>query len=1046
MMKNSFLISVFFLTLQVFAQQNDWENPNVIAINKLPARATMYSFSSESKALDCDKSKSDRVISLNGDWQFNLSKNPSVSPKKFLQDNFKDWTRISVPSNWEMKGFGTRVYTNSKHPWGTNDYPNIPVDNNPTGIYKRTFTVPSDWTNMNVRIHFGGVSSAFYVWINGQKVGYSQGSRLPAEFDITPFLKKGKNTVVTKVYKWSDGSYLESQDHWRLAGMHRDVMLFAEPKASIADFFVKTELDKNYKNAILKVRPKITLPKGADAKGYTLIANVYDGQKSIKSQSVTVDEIIGYWWDQRWTPKFDFIHMEITNPNKWSAETPNLYTLVLSLVDKNKKVIEVKSTRVGFRKFETKNGILTVNGQPIKLYGVNRHDHNAKTGKVVSYEDMKRDMELLKLYNFNAVRCSHYPNNPEFYDLCDQYGIYVMDEANVESHGVRGELTNNPKWSQAFLERAIRMVERDKNHPSIFSWSLGNESGVGPNHAAIAGWIKWYDNDRILHYEAANGSGGELSPQTKNTPPDNYDFVDIISRMYPTPDEFREMDVSQTSKKPVISCEYSHAMGNSNGGLKEIWDIIHNNPRLAGGFIWDWMDQGILVKEDNGCEQFVYGGYFGSKINDENFCINGVINADQTVKPVMYECKYVFQPIVFSELDDLKKTIKITNRHSFLNTSIYNLVFELLEDGIVVDKGNLNLKELTSFTSETVTIQSDYVRKENKEYFFNFYANFKKATPWANAGYTIASEQFAVVQKNKIDIESFKSDSGKITIKESSKELIVSNEKISIVFDTDMGVLSSYAYENNKLVQKPIQPNFWRATTDNDRAVIQRIEGIKIWKEASTNQKLIDFDYDTLKDGTVQVNTKHQLAGTALYSTTYSIRPNGLISIDNTLQAPINLANIPRVGLQMEVPNQLQQVKWYGKGPHENYIDRNSSSFVGRYDATLENFGESYVYPQEYANRTDTRWAQFVDNTGKGLQIEGGLFEFSAYPYTIENLENAELVCDLKKTNGITITIDHRQQGVAGYNSWSLKAAPLKKHSIPSKTYEYSVRLKPIGF
>jgi len=443
-MKNYYFTLFVVISCVLSAQQNDWENPEIIGANKLPARSTMYSFGSKKKALLVKKESSGRVRSLNGEWKFNFSKNPSSAPKNFLENSFSDWSEITVPSNWEMQGYGTRIYTNSKHPWGSNNYPYIPEEDNPVGIYKRTFTIPSTWKNMNVRIHFGGVSSAFYLWINGKKVGYSQDSRLPAEFDITPYLKEGENTVVTKVFRWSDGSYLESQDHWRLSGMHRDVMLLAEPKVAIADFFVKTELDKIYKDGVLKVRPKISLPEQEDGKDYSLSVSLYNGKKSIKTQTIPVNEITDYWWDQRWTPKFDFINIAIKNPKKWSAETPNLYTLILTLKHKNGKTLEAKSCKIGFRKFETIDGVFTVNGKAVKLYGVNRHDHNAKTGKVVTYDDMKRDMELLKLYNFNAVRCSHYPNNPEFYDLCDKYGIYVMDEANVESHGVRGELTKSP--------------------------------------------------------------------------------------------------------------------------------------------------------------------------------------------------------------------------------------------------------------------------------------------------------------------------------------------------------------------------------------------------------------------------------------------------------------------------------------------------------------------------------------------------------------------------------------------------------------------------
>jgi len=507
----------------------------------------------------------------------------------------------------------------------------------------------------------------------------------------TSNLQKGENTVILKVFRWSDGSYIESQDGWRLSGIHRDVLLMAEPKAKITDFTVRANLDAKYEDAVLEISPEVSIPEGEKAEDYKVLAKLYDGNTVIKEKSISAEKWTNFFYNQRFAPAFDLINLEVNNPKKWSAEFPNLYTLVLSLKNKKGKVVEAKSTRVGFRKFETKGGVLTINGKPIKLYGVNRHDHNAKTGKTVSLGDMRKDMELLKQYNFNAVRTSHYPNNPEFYDLCDEYGIYVMDEANVESHGVRGgggELASHPEWTTSFVDRAVRMYERDKNHPSIFSWSLGNESGVGSNHSAMAGYLKWKDPQRLIHFEPAGSGGGKLSPQSKNTPNDPFDFTDMISRMYPTVKEIAEMDASQLGQKVVISCEYSHAMGNSNGGLKEFWEVVHSSQRIAGGFIWDWMDQGILTEKD-GCEQYVYGGYFGDKINDGNFCINGLINADQTVKPVMYECKYLYQPFTFTKFNQKNMNFVLTNRTAFTNTKNYVFSYELIENGKSITSGVL---------------------------------------------------------------------------------------------------------------------------------------------------------------------------------------------------------------------------------------------------------------------------------------------------------------------------------------------------------------------
>ncbi len=1056
-----FLATLFCILyfLPVDAQRvNDWENPAVIGINKLPARATMYSFESETKALQFHKEKSSRVQSLNGDWQFNWSPRPSEAPADFLNPNFSDWKTIPVPSNWELEGYGQAVYINSGHPWHRHDYPKIGDEDNPVGIYKRTFTIPDNWKEMNIRLHFGGVTSAIYVYINGKEVGYSQGSRLPAEFDITNYLQAGENTVVAKVFRWCDGSYIEVQDHWRLSGIHRDVMLFAEPKIAIQDFFVKTDLDEKYMEGTLMIRPKIHAPKAKEAlktktdlEGWNLTAKLYDeNQQVVGEQSIEANAIARYWFDQRWNPKFDFFNIKIPNPKKWTAETPNLYTLVLSLKNKGGSVVEAKSCRVGFRKYEWKEGVFTVNGKAVKLYGVNRHDHNKDHGKVVSYADMKKDMELLKQYNFNTVRCSHYPNNPEFYDLCDEYGIYVMDEANVESHGLRGEITNDPAWANSFVDRAIRMLERDKNHPSIFSWSLGNESGLGANHAAMAGWIKHQDPERMLHYEGANGGGGKLSPQKRNTPTDPWDFTDMISRMYPTPEEFIEMDLSQTGKKVVISCEYTHAMGNSNGSLKEIWDIIHKNPRIAGAYIWDWMDQGILVKEKEGCEHYAYGGYFGEKKHNSNFCLNGIINADQTIKPVMEECKYVFQPFTFQKYNPKNSTVAVINRRAFSPSNNYVFSYALLEGGKQIANGILTSSKFSEHGKAVLSLPKFPSFKAGKEYHLNLFAKLKNNTKWANKNYIIASEQIVLGNKNSLQILKGKMagiTDDPLTLQKNDSEWIVSNSKFSIQFDAKSGQLKSFESNGKVLLKKPVVPNFWRATTDNDRLGWKTPTKLSYWKEASQKQNLAELSEEKNTKSQVTIRAVHQLPnGKASHESWYHIFSDGTITISNELSADAQLPYLPRLGVQFGLAKELSNIQWLGKGPHENYTDRNHSAFVGQYESTLQDFPFSYVYPQENGNRTQTRWVTFTNSQSQGLKITGSLFEFSAHPYSNENLEEATSICELKDTDYINVNIDHRHMGVGGFNSWSPKAAPLEKHRIPSGDYLYKITLKPVGF
>lgn len=1041
------IVSLLILSIgSIVAQQiNDWENPAVIAINKLPARATMYSFASEKEALEGDRKKSNRVLSLNGEWQFNFSPSIEASPTNFLDKKFDDWKPIKVPMNWEMQGFGDPIYTNQTHSWEHQNWPKISPVNNPIGIYKKEFNIPTNWSNKKVRIHFGGVTSAFYIWINGKKVGYSQGSRTPAEFDITPFIEKGKNTVFLKVFRWCDGSYVEAQDHWDLSGIHRDVLLLAEPKASISDFKIETTLDKQYKDAVLKVSPFVKLEKGLNAKDYIITTQLYNENTLVVSEKTEAEVVTNFHFGQRWHPKYDIFNIAVSNPKKWSAEQPNLYTLVLSLKDKKGNILESKSCKVGFRSYEEKKGVFLVNGKAVKLYGVNRHDHNAKTGKAVSYADMKRDIMLMKQYNFNAVRTSHYPNNPEFYDLCDQYGIYVMDEANIETHGTRGfggELANNPQWTNTFIDRAIRMYQRDKNHPSIFSWSLGNESGCGSNHSAMAGYLKWNDPERLIHYEGAESYGGKLSPQSKNTPQDPFDFTDMISRMYPTPEEFAEMDDTQLGEKMVISCEYTHAMGNSNGGLKLFWDVAHSHPRIAGGFIWDWMDQGIEVTTDDGCLQYAYGGYFREKgYTDYNFCLNGVINADQTPKPAMEECKYVFQPFEFSKLDYKNNTFYIKNRQAFTSSNVYHFSFEVLENGNVIKKGILKVESIAPATSKTISFPS-FTRKLGKEYLLNVYAKNKIANEWQKAGSIIASEQFVYPYAKSSEFIENENKPSKLIVNKTMYGVEVSNKNMSITFDAKTGYLSKLISKGNHLLLSPIKPNFWRATTDNDRAIIQRNKGINFWKEATNKQQLLSFNHSSNGES-VSVETKYQLGGKEVfYSIGYKIHSNGTIEIDNQFECKGKLENIPRIGLQTQIKDSFSTVNWYGKGPYENYVDRNEAAFIGNYKSKLEGFSQPYVYPQAYANRSGVRYVGFygADNS---LILEGNNknFEFSIYPYDTMALDKAGYLCELQKLKGYTINIDYKQQGVAGYNSWSWKAAPRPEHSIPAKNYSFKFRL-----
>ncbi|MEL6653187.1 MAG: glycoside hydrolase family 2 TIM barrel-domain containing protein [Bacteroidota bacterium] len=606
-----FIVSLFFLLPTGSAQPllNDWENPLVTSRNKRDAHATAYSFPTEELAMEGDRVNSTRWKSLNGDWKFRwLPKLDKVQANFYSPTaSIGGWDDIQVPSNWQMLGYGQAIYTNIRYPIPVNP-PYVP-DDNEVGLYKKNFTVPREWENMQIILHFGGISSAAYVWVNGEKVGYTQGSRLPAEFDISPYAKLGTNHIAVQVIRWSDGTYLEDQDHWRLSGIHREVYVQAVPKVHLSDFGVRTRLDENYQNATLEIRPEITNYAQADLNGYKVKAELFDARGNrvpLRGLSLDATKITGEVYAQRFHKGFALMKAPLSAPRLWSAEDPYLYTLVMSLTDANGDLLEAQSTKVGFRSSELKNGELLINGKSVKLIGVNRHDHNQFGGKVVSREDMERDVVLMKQFNFNAVRCSHYPNDPYFLDLCDQYGIYVMDETNLETHGVGGYFSQLPTWNHAFMDRVMRMVERDKNHPSIIAWSLGNESGVGPNHASMTGWLHYVDSTRWVHYEGT--SGFDTDPAV---------ISDVISRMYPTARQLQLLvDTSANKNQAVVMCEYAHSMGNSTGNLAEYWEVIRANKQTIGGYIWDWMDQGLVKKNNMGISFWAYGGDYGDKPND----------------------------------------------------------------------------------------------------------------------------------------------------------------------------------------------------------------------------------------------------------------------------------------------------------------------------------------------------------------------------------------------------------------------------------------------
>ena len=1032
--------------------QNDWENPQYIGHHKLKPRATSHSYPDLNSALANKKEASGRFKSLNGTWKFKYIASMQVDAEiqqTFYQQDFNtnSWDKIEVPGNWEVQGFGVPVYTNIVYPFLPVNPPLVPKigeaphHSNQLGLYSTSFDISTDWQNKRVILHFGGVSSAFYVWLNGQKVGYSQGSRLPAEFDVTPYIKSGSNKLDLKVLRWSDGSYLEDQDHWRLSGIHREVYLEAMPESHIWDFFVKTDLDENYTDATLTVVPKLHLPEEKGKENWLLEMQLFDQEGNSvlnEKQEMAVQKLIDVKWQPRLgrseLPQFS---VQVQNPRLWSAEYPNLYQMVLTLKDDQGQVVESRSSKVGFREVSIEKGVFKINGQPVKLYGVNRHDHHPLTGKTVDRESMIKDAELMKKYNFNAVRTSHYPNNPEWYDICDEYGLYVIDEANIETHATGGYLSGEAEWALSFLDRGIRMVERDKNHPSIIMWSLGNESGTGANHATMAAWMHYYDPSRPVHNESAQIRGRVADD----------DYVDIYSRMYTPIPEMRQLLQEKPDDRPIMYCEYAHSMGNSTGNLFEFWDLIRAEPQFMGAFIWDWVDQGLSQTIPQGEQYYAYGGDFGDSINTGNFCLNGVVFPDRNPQPALLECKKVFQPVEVEAVDLLNGKLKVMNRYHFTNLDQLQGQWYLLENGEVIKKGKVPNIALAAGKAEEVQLNIKQPRLEpGAEYWLQLDWTSKTDKIYAPAGHLVASSQLKVPYQSPELATIELVDMPELTVNEQSEQVEITGDIFSLTIDKKTAAITSYRLNGSDLLSRPLQPNFWRAPTDNDDGSgMPERQGL--WKQATNGIDVNSFSLQTPAAQVVLINTFAELPEIeSRLNLTYQVFGDGNVVVSyQFLPGKKELPNIPRIGMQMMMPDQYNQVSWYGRGPHENYADRKLSAMFGNYQMPLSEFYVSYIYPQESSNREEVRWAAMLDDSGKGLMIVGEPeLNFSAWPVTMQNMEEATHTYELDKSKGVTVNIDHRQMGVGGDDSWSLNARPHEPYRIKPQEYKYQFRLAPV--
>lgn len=1016
----------------IYAQQNDWENEKIFAINKEAPYSTFFTYGNEVAAFKNKPAASEYYMLLNGQWKFNWVNKPADRPVDFYKEDYdiSAWKTIKVPSNWELNGYGIPIYINTRYEFEPKNPqpPHVPKDWNPVGSYRHSFYMPDDWQNRQVFIHFGAVKSAMYLWINGQKVGYSQDSKTPAEFDITPYIKKGVNTLALEVYRFSDGSYLECQDFWRISGIERDVYLYSTPKVRIRDFFFHPNLAANYLDAtpVIDVELKNhTAQKGT----YSLQAKLYDGSNVVWVQDQKINM----------SGEHEKVSLSGINlqPELWSAETPNLYKLLLTLKDAEGNVTQSVSANVGFRRVEVKGGELLVNGKAVLIKGVNRHEHDEFEGHVVSVESMIKDIRLMKQNNINAVRTCHYPNDPVWYELCNKYGIYVVDEANIESHGMGyGEktLAKVDSWLDAHMDRTERMVERDKNHPSIIIWSLGNEAGDGPIFEATSKWIRERDPSRPVQYERA----GE-KPHT-----------DIVCPMYMGLEAMVNY-ASRPQERPLIQCEYAHAMGNSVGNFQDYWDIIEKYKYLQGGFIWDWVDQGIAAYNEKGQKYWAFGGDLGAQdhANDQNFCMNGLVNAARTPHPALAEVKKVYQFIKIKAADENCSHVNVSNLYDFVTLDNFKINWVVKGDGETILSGHFFPKGIHPGETKSYELALESLEKKpGIEYFIHFSAETIQEESLVPAAFELATEQIALPNTASVSESNDTHTSFKVELEKTGKYVLVTSGKMLVKFDMSEGKLTSFTSAGNELISAGPEINFWKAPNDNDLGYRMQ-EEYAVWRNAGSGKLLKKAEATKDKSGNVVVGFEYDLPSVGgKLSTTYLISANGEIEVKNNFQnGNKKLPLVPRIGMLMELPEGYENIEWFGRGPIENYPDRKEAAFVDRYKSTVTEQFYAYESPQENGYKTDTRWLKITNNNGSGILFKGmPLFHFSALHFTPEDLtqeaRGSMHNVDLKPRKQTILNIDYRIMGVGGIDSWG--ARPLMKYSIVPQDFTFTFIMKPL--
>jgi beta-galactosidase len=989
-----------------------WENPSIVQQNRLPAHAPLHGYPTSDDARL--KTNSQRRF-LNGTWGFAYFDQPEQVPDDIVTDEYEFTKNLAVPSNWQLQGFDKPIYTNVQYPF-TEGAPKVPNEN-PTGVYRQSFDISEAELAQRTTVIFDGANSILFLYCNGRYVGLSKDSRLPAEFDLTEFLHSGTNQITAIVLRWSDGSYLEDQDMWWLSGLFRDVSLLMKPPVSIADYRVQTHLDAVYKDAVLDIETRIggKIP----ARVMTVKAELFDGEALVAQGKANlgsnmVDEHGGY-------PEIAQHQINISNPKKWTDETPNLYALVLTLQDAKGNTIDVERTHVGFRQVEISDGQLKVNGKAILVRGVNRHEHDPKTGHAVSRESMEADVKLMKQFNFNAVRTAHYPNHPDFYDLCDEYGLFVVDEANLETHGMWpcSRLSEDPMWLNAYMERMTRLVLRDRNHPSIIIWSLGNESGVGKNHHAMYQWTKQTDPTRPVQYEG----GGS-----------NTDCTDIICPMYARVDQDQPFPAVPkwsikkwvglpNETRPLILCEYAHAMGNSLGSFNKYWDAFRQYPRLQGGFIWDWVDQGIEQTDKNNTAYYAYGGDFGDTPNDRQFCINGLMFPDRTPHPSAFEAKYCQQHLQFEKAPGCSLSVSVTSEFLFHTTENERLSWQVLQDGKAILSGHQDL-EIAPGETQTLRLSEEIIEpKPGREYHLSVFVTAKKETSWCDAGYRIAQAQFELPMSLELPEHSYE-QAGMVSVRE-GEQLQIICENAQWKFNPATGELTSWIKSLGKeIIAEPPRDNFYRAPLDNDIGVSEahRIDPnawVSRWQQAGLDQLERKFiRMDTFENGThvqVVVSQRYCKGDQCIIESTwiYQFFATGEWTLAIDVKAAKGLPPLARIGIELSLKKFTDDVRWFGRGPLENYPDRKVAALLGEYEATLEELHTPYIFPTENGLRTDTRRLELA-----GFAVQGD-FHFGVSRYAQSVLANATHTNELFADHCIYLRIDSQHMGVGGDDSWS---------------------------